>query len=167
MIIKKYILSNLRLIDKNFKNAKNQEEALLLSKLAIIELCGWIEQSMDDIVRHIYKRCLKDVNNCKFVEKEIIKKTYGFEYHKHFRGMLTKTIGIVNVERIELSINQTKKAKLEAVLSTLKKLRDAEAHTYIEGTMHTVNAPSVTLAQFTEVYDGLNEICNNLRTRKF
>ena len=50
MIAKSYILANLNALDARYKRASRAKDALFASKLALLELCGWIEESMDDIV---------------------------------------------------------------------------------------------------------------------
>ncbi|MFT7553533.1 MAG: hypothetical protein ACI9BV_003869, partial [Rhodothermales bacterium] len=50
MVAKTYINANLRRIDGLFRGATSARQAELLAKLATLELCGWLEVSMDDIV---------------------------------------------------------------------------------------------------------------------
>ena len=50
VIARSYITSNLEAISQGYLKASSQSEAFYLSKLAILELCGWIEESMDDVV---------------------------------------------------------------------------------------------------------------------
>lgn len=165
MIAKTDILQNLNQINSQYNHAKSQKEALFLSKLAVLEFCGWIEESMDDIIIRASIRLIKDRKNRAYISKEVVKPTYGFEYTKHFRSMLIRLLGIVTVERIERSINDTKFTKLVTVLNNLKIIRDTEAHTHTKGKTHTVHAPSVTLGYFKDVYDGLVEIDTFLRKK--
>ena len=72
-------------------------EALLFSKLATLELCGWIEVSMDDIVLRHSRRTLREPVNRAFCEKRIVKPIYGFDYDIHFRKMLMGLIGLEGV----------------------------------------------------------------------
>ena len=71
--------------------------------------------------------------------------------------MLIQLIGIVKVERLEKLVDQSKKDQLKATLSILKSVRNSEAHTHIKGVTRHINAPSVTIAQFAVVYEGLIE----------
>ena len=93
MIARTYISQNLASINVYFDRAKSQREALFLSKLAILELCGWIEDSMDDVIQRCANKHLNEKGNLKHVEKSIIKVTHGFDYDLHFRNMLIKLIG--------------------------------------------------------------------------
>lgn len=165
MIARSYIHSNLELIDRKFRSAKSSTEALLLSKLAILELCGWIEESMDDIILRCSVRHLKESNNRKYCETDVVKKTFGFEYARHFRLMMTRLLGLIAVERIEAKVDPTKKATMLAALAALRMQRNTEAHTYLKGTTRTINAPSVTLAQLTPLYEGLFEFDRVIRKK--
>lgn len=163
MVTRSYILANLKNLDRNYRHANSAQDSLFYSKLAILELCGWIEESMDDIIIRCANRHLKNRDNKNFVDKQIIKCTYGFDYEKHFRIMLVKLLGIINVERIEKNVDQNKLSAFKAALENLKKQRDPEAHTHIKGTTKIINAPSVTMAQFPTLYDGLIEIDSKLK----
>lgn len=163
MIAKTYILKNLKCLNMNYLRAKTQKEALFFAKLALLELCGWIEESMDDIVVRCSRRIIKKSQNLKTVEHEIVKRNHGFDYERHFRTMLMKVIGLVNVERLEKVVDPTKKSQLESSLLTLKTSRNAEAHTHLKGITRTINAPSVTIAHFHKVYAGLIEIDKRIR----
>src|SRR3990172_5850560 len=101
MVIKSLILSNLSIINRLYNNTSSQKEALFYSKLAILELCGWIEESMDVIVKNCANQKLRNNDNLIFLEKEIIKKVHGFDYHNNFRKMLMQVIGLIRLEIIE------------------------------------------------------------------
>jgi hypothetical protein len=51
MIAKTYILNNLSTIEKLYNDSSSIKNSLFYSKLAILELCGWTEESMDDIIK--------------------------------------------------------------------------------------------------------------------
>lgn len=154
MVNKSSIFSNLELIEKLY-NTSSSTEALLYSKLAIIELCGWIEESMDDIVKEYANIKLNNIDNINFLDDEIIGKNYGFEYDKHFRKMLMQVIGIVGLETLEKNVNKNKLQRMKSSLGTLKGPRNTESHTYIKGTTRTIDAPSVTKRKLMDVYEGL------------
>jgi len=167
MIARTYIEASLKSLNRTYQASSSAKHSLFYSKLAILELCGWIEESMDDIILRCARRHLKNATNITFVESQIVNRTYGFDYHKHFRRMLIQLLGVINVERIEKKVDQTKRAQLESTLAALKTVRDAEAHTHIRGATRNINAPSVTLSQFTTLYEGLHEFDTKLRQTKF
>ena len=81
--------------------------------------------------------------------------------------MLIQLVGVVNVERLEQRVDQTKMARFKVTLANLKKVRDSEAHTHIKKATKRVNAPSATIGQFLPVYEGLLEYDREIRASKF
>ncbi|MDP9837711.1 hypothetical protein J2T09_002468 [Neorhizobium huautlense] len=156
MVVKRYIEENLKHLDQAYRGEADNKKATYYSKLAILELCGWIEISMDGIVLTHCTKKVKLPSNIKLVENNV-KRTYGFDYEQHFRKMLIHLIGIPACEKIERTVDVGAKAKLEAQLSSLKTMRDRLAHTYIKGTpqANSIDAPSVTKARLADIYDGL------------
>ena len=163
MIAKSYILENLRSLDFRYRKAHSAKEALFCSKLSILELCGWIEESMDDVVRRCATRHLQEQDNRDFCEREIIRKNYSFDYHLNFRSMLIRLMGLVAVEKLEKKVDPNIHASMMAALSSLKTIRNAEAHTHLKGTTRILNAPSVTVGQFHTLYVGLTEFEREIR----
>lgn len=167
MIARTNILNSLKTLNRLYSKATTGKVSIFYSKLAVLELCGWIEEAMDDVVLRCARRHLKDGANLKFVQEEIVKKTYGFDYQKHFRRMLIQLLGVINVERLEKSVDQNKRFNLEATLNALKTVRNADAHTHVKGVTLHVDAPSKTLSQFPALYDGLVEFDATLKRTKF
>jgi hypothetical protein len=167
MIVKTYILANLRALNKHYGRAATPKEAQFSAKLAILELCGWIEESMDDIVLVCARKHLKIADNLAYCENEVVKRTYGFDYHSNFRFMLIRLLGLIAVESIERQVDPATHGRMTSALSTLKLQRNSEAHTHLKGVTRTVTAPSVTIAQFQPVYEGLIEIDRIVRSAKF
>ena len=164
MIGKTSILQNLNILERLYNNPKSHKiMALFYSKLAILELCGWIEESMDDIVRCCANRKLRETQNRNFVTKTIIKGVHGFDYRDHFRFMLMQIVGLITIERIEKRIDQKKLQIMQAALSSLKEYRNIEAHTHLKGTTRRLDAPSVTKKRFDEVYRGLKNFEDELK----
>ena len=162
MINKGQIYNNLVQINNSYNKSKRRRQALYFSKLAILELCGWIEESMDSIVEAFTKR-LNQPANITFVKEQVIEPTYGFEYHKHFRAMLIQVIGVINVERLEANLNQTKFDLMKSTLGSLKKSRNDLAHTHVKDITVRIDAPSTTKNRFEKVYDGLKDIESCIR----
>lgn len=158
MVSKTSILKNLSIISTLFNKTSNPKEALFYSKLAILELCGWIEESMDHIVKNCANRKLRSNDNLIFLEKEIIKKVHSFDYHNNFRKMLMQVIGLIRLEIVETKVDQTKLQNMKVALNALKAQRDPIAHTYVKGITLRIDAPSVTKQRFVHVYEGLKSI---------
>ncbi len=167
MIARTYIESNLTQLNKLYIAAITHKSKLYYSKLAMLELCGWIEESMDDIIQMCANRLLKLQTTKKHVINQIIKPNYGFEYKKHFIKMLSSVIGFVNIERLEKKLDPLKNARLLSALGSLKTIRHAEAHTHLKGVTRHVDSPSIALNLFSQVFDGLKDIEAKLKTIKF
>lgn len=151
MILKRDILPLLEDIDSAFGGADPQFSALY-SKMAIIELCGWLEQSFDSIA----SRCVKNriaTPVYRDVFNSIVSKNYGFHYTKNYRRMMLQTIGVLQMEQLELQLTATgEKNILESTLEILGVERNRAAHTTTAGAMPTYQAPSTTISQFKNLF---------------
>lgn len=56
MIVKGTIYKTLKDLDRLFTKETDPKKQLFYSKLALMELCGWIEVTMDNIVEGVYKK---------------------------------------------------------------------------------------------------------------
>jgi len=129
----------------------------------MLELCGWIELSMDEIVCRLSKRLVNDPKNQKFFEKQIVRKVHGFDYDHDFRRMLIALIGLHGVETIERKVKPTLFHPMCAALNALKPERDKHAHGFIKGTTLRLDAPSVMTGRLHIVHAGLVDIDSVLR----
>ncbi len=159
MINKTMIERNLRELNTRYNRpSRNPRDPLYYSQLALIEVCGWIELSMDTIIFECASRHLSDPGNLKLVRQEVIQKTYSFTYKNHFRPMLIRVVGLIKVEELEQSFNPSKFQGMKSSLGSLKQRRDEEAHTFIANITPNVWAPSMIHKHFLNVYDGLKDI---------
>lgn len=166
MVAKSYILKELDKLKKIYDNAMLESDKDLpkyYSKLALLELCGWIEESMDDLIlKYSHRKRVKDLSYI----NTFVSRNYSFDYSNNFREMLIKLIGIVYTEKIENRITTTIKSKFEASLSSLRTMRDIHAHTNLQGQGSTkiLWTPSITIGKFIDVYAGLKSYENELKT---
>ncbi len=144
--------------------AGDSRDQLLYSKLAILEFCGWIEDSMDDIVNKYTNRKLKMPENVQYFTKEIVKHISGFEYNLHFRKLMVGAVGIVRLEVIERNIDVSILAPFKATLNALKLIRDPLAHTHLIGIIQ-IDSPDMILRYLEIVYKGLKEYERGLGVR--
>jgi hypothetical protein len=160
VVNKAAIARNLRELNSRFnRKSRNPRDPLYFSKLALLELCGWIELTMDQIVRDCARKRLTDAANLKHVEENVIERTHNFAYAANFRPMLIQVVGLVNVEDLERRYDPAKFDLMESSLDTLRQQRNREAHTYVSGVTPTVDAPSVIInTHFPRVYYGLKDI---------
>lgn len=168
MVVKTYILTSLNRLNSQFRNAKSQQQSLYVSKLAIIELCGWIEVTMDEIALSLMRAQRVGIDNTTFIKKNVIKRNYGFSYDFNFKRMLASCVGMKFIDLIEDKCDAAKFLRMNTALEYLVTSRNAAAHTYIKGTTATLDAPSLTIAKFYEVYDGLvdfNSVARKIKAK--
>ncbi len=164
MIAKSYIKSSLEELDKLYLNASSQKKAVYFSKMALIELCGWIEETLDDIVIRHANRKLTIVDNKKYCKEKIVFPNYGFHYHKNIRPMFISLLGIIELEKLEIKLEKTAQVTLlKSQLGNLIKSRNEAAHTHLRGITKTYNAPSRTIGDFHRISLILEKIDSELR----
>ena len=139
----------------------NQQWAILYSKLAIIEFCGWIEQIFDEILTSYCSTKLVEQKYKDYHKKNIIDTNYGFHYEKNFQQMLIKTIGINNLENIEdcLENHLAYLSTFKSILGTFSKSRNIAAHTFTPtGTTITYDSPSIVISNINVITPILQKI---------
>lgn len=127
----------------------------LLSKLATIELCGWLEEEFDRLIRVVAHGRISDAN---WVEVNVIDNTFGFVYVKHWRSMLCKVVGEVFARRVEAAMDAAHPAdfqQLKTLLGQLWKDRcsfaHADLHANMANTQLTFNAPSMAISRHNQL----------------
>ncbi len=160
MIKKNDISQNLKELNVLYNNASTNKKKRFYSKLAVLELCGWLEDSMDKIVLDY---CNKKICNTDNVDDFNIKvkNTYGFNYKDNFRPLIISLIGFKGIEKLETHIGQPNIDKLKSLLGTWKKHRNNLAHSYtnIKGTTPNISVtPSIAIDGFNNIYPILNNI---------
>lgn len=157
MILKRDI-KNLLLELDSYYNDEPHPRSTHYSKLALMELCGWIEESLDKIAR----RCVKNkilTAQYEDIMNSIVKNNYGFNYKRNFRKMMLQTIGVVKMEELEIQLNNTGKiGLLNATLDNLTIERNKAAHSTNAAVMLTFQAPSITLNQLEQIYPILRQM---------
>jgi hypothetical protein len=218
MINKSQIENTLDRIGKLYLTHLSDYQSTYFAKLAIIESCGWIEESIDNIVLETANKKLKNPDNLIALQK-LTQDNHSFRYDPHFRRLLSQLLGFMAIERLDKSydnltdsslkdkltkilcfnlpvdankfasynpeikesftrvfgkvsieelerlLDHTKFTVMCSALVRLKISRDDLAHTYLKGTLASVNAPSVTNQLFKDVYLGLKDI--EVCVRKF
>ena len=123
----------------------------LLAKLAVLELCGWIEGELDRIIMVAQTNRLDDVD---WVKSNVLDRTHGLTYSDHFRPMLAKIVGEVSARRIESRMEEQYPGDLErlkSMLGMLWKQRGGFAHADVVANVaaqQTFSAPSWSLNQY-------------------
>jgi hypothetical protein len=87
------------------------------------------------------------------MHKSIIDGNYGFQYKNNFRPMMSRTIGLERMEKLEKYLKDT--GRFEQFISELeiiKRDRDDAAHTWINETTKTYPAPSYIRSRLLIIY---------------
>lgn len=149
------VTSTLQALDVWFKEpTASLDRPKLLSKLAILELCGWLEVEFDRLIRLVEVGRLNDAG---WVDKHVIEKTNGFSYNNHWRPMLCKVVGEVFARRVEHEMevaHPTELDQLKSLLGQLWKDRCSFAHADMNSNVaaqQMFNAPSWTISQHTKI----------------
>ena len=133
----------IRELEKLYDAPADSTHKDLYSKLALMELCGWLEFSMDTIVEDYLATKLFEPENKEYFKNKIIDKTYGCDYKSHFKPMLINLIGLKGIEKLEYNLKvQGVFQILVAQLGSLWSLRKPAAHTTIVGVTTSYQSPS-------------------------
>lgn len=116
------------------QNADTRQK-LIFSKIAILDVCGWVEEAMDQLVLDAAIRACLSNKRLTTIKERYIKNTYGFQYSKHFEKMMIAVVGYRILEKIEAS-KAAEINTLDGTLSQLTPLRNHYAHTHFN-----LNAP--------------------------
>lgn len=131
--------------------SRGNDRPKLLSKLALLELCGWIEETFDDLIRGIDSAT---INDNKWVSECVIKKTNGFTYTSHLRPMLVNLLGEILTRRVEdeMELNHNGDLdRMKSLLGTLWEKRCNLAHADVGANVASqvkFDAPSWTINQY-------------------
>jgi hypothetical protein len=143
--------TTLRILDAWYNESSvGGERPKLLSKLAVLELCGWLEGEFDRMAIAAQTGCLDDPD---WVMERVIKRTNGFSYNDHWRPMLASIVGEVFVRRVEARMEDTSPGDLDRLrnsLGELWKIRCGFAHADLiahVAAQQVFNAPSWSLNQ--------------------
>lgn len=137
-------------LDNEFNlSLSDPDMPVFFSKLAVIELAGWLEDSIDDMLFEYLDNHLLDAQIITVV-KNTIKKNYGFKYEGNIQKICIAVVGANNWENIIDKLNDTDLNNLISITNTLSTSRNNAAHSSIVVT-RTFNAPSITLSDFRKI----------------
>ena len=134
---------------------------VFFSKLAVIELSGWLEDSIDEILYEYIGQHLLDSDVINPV-KDIIQKNFGFKYGSNILKICLSVLGANNWENIVDKLKPVEYSNLKAITGSLTDSRNKAAHTSTVAT-RTFNAPSLTLADFRKLKPAIQMIENEVR----
>ena len=165
MISANQIKETLRRLEERYNSPDNTvEEVRLYAKMAILELSGWVEESIDTLVLNIANGRLED-EKIKERFEETVRNTRGFRYERHFLPLLGMIIGLMSVEAVEKSLDKEKQEKFRSALDELSKSRNLLAHTSLQGTQEKIDAPSMTENLYRDIHAGLQEYAHAIEQK--
>ena len=148
------ILSILQALDTDYQTsmaAPDPEKPIIISKMALLEFCGWIEESVDLVLKDYIARKISDPEISTGVTK-LIDQNYGFRYKENLFRLFLITLGASNWERIVGSLTDSDVSTLKGICTTYSRKRNDAAHTYVlTGVTATYNAPSLIIADYNKM----------------
>ena len=164
MFREEIIYKTLKLLSRRFDRVQNTHtrytttELESICKMAILELGGWIECTLDAILKdYVYRKIVDPVEvNC--IEREI-DRVFGFSYERNFKPLMERIIGVERFHKIKCKLRA--KGKWDPFVSELNvcwHVRGIAAHTNFNGVARSFDAPSVTISRFRKLYPVVSEI---------
>lgn len=162
MIETSYIENRLKELNRLYSSAMSSSEdnelPLLYSKIAIIELGGWIEESRDELRDQLLK-IITHQNPEDCCKKIYPKHVSGFDYMDHFRkAIFERLIGLHGASELEAQLDEEINLVFKSSMGTLWYQRNICAHRTIKGTQVSIQSPSSTMKQFKNIEPGLKQL---------
>lgn len=151
------ILNNLTRLEALYTGTTDVQLMQFYSKLAMIEFCGWIEDTIDDILEDYLDNHIVENPFRNKIDK-IIKSNYGFGYEKNLFKIFCTVVGSNNWENIMDSLPIVESQNFENITNYYSPLRNNVAHTHTSGTTPTYTAPSVILGDFRNLLTAMQSI---------
>lgn len=144
------IRNNLQRLDQEYNNSiSDNQMTLFFSKLAVMEFCGWIEESIDSILNDYIDTHIVD-DRCKKIIRGFIKQNHGFDYESNTYKIFAIVLGADNWENILDTLSPADRINFENLLKQYSKLRNKVAHTYT-GVTTNYNAPSQVFVDYNNL----------------
>lgn len=166
MVKKGNIKKTLQELNRLYRNDATGRYSEYYSKLAHLELCGWIELAQDEIVLWAANKHIKIHTNLRDI-KAFVKRNSNMGYEYNFKSMMKEVIGLIGFEKLEKKVDEIHKNTLEIELENLKSTRNSHAHTNIKDCTRILDAPSTNLARMEKIYDALKEYERKVKKLKF
>ena len=138
----------LTVLDAQFSSTVGSTDRTLpiaYSKLSLLEISGWIEESMDTILFNYIDSKIIDAT-CKSQTKDVIRKNYSFD-ESHFYHIFICALGVNNLENILDHIGAAQTTVLMAKFNDYASKRNNAAHKY-QLVTSTFPAPSQVLNDY-------------------
>lgn len=164
MVNKKDIEKNLKRLNEEYDRSFNSLDSDMpnfFSKLAVMELSGWIEESFDEILYNYIDSHMDD--NYKKIIKGFIKNNYGFKFETNTFKIFSIVLGACNWGKIILKLPKGYLDNFKSILDKYSKLRNSMAHTYSRGMTPYYIAPSQVLFDFNTIWKPICKIAQKVQ----
>lgn len=157
------IQSTLNKLDSEYNASTDLQMPILYSKLAVLELCGWIETNINGMLfEYIDTHVIDPV--CITKIKKIIDKNYGFHYERNLFPLLCSVLGINNLENVIDKISLVDFQNLQSITEVYTLERNKAAHTDTPlGTTRSYKAPSSVLYDYALIKPAIQTIENEIK----
>lgn len=152
------VLQRIEVEYNNYMTSSDPYMPQLLSKLAVMEFCGWIEESIDNILYDYLDNHLID-NNGKRIIKGFVKKVYGFSFEENIYKIFAIVVGANNWENIYDSLSTIDKNNFKSIVNTYSSIRNGAAHSNtVIGVTLNYNTPSQVISDFSKIESAIKSI---------
>jgi hypothetical protein len=148
-----FILTDLqKLYDDEMNNNPSSNRPIYYSKLALLELSGWIEKCWDELLLNFMKNRLTEQGQIK--EKvNLLNGIHGYNYDK-YRNFIITLIGLIRYNDLKLKLeNKNILPNLTSKMYKLNQDRGEMAHTAIAipGKVFNYSAPSTFIRDLNDL----------------
>jgi hypothetical protein len=151
----KLLLNDIELL---YQCETNPNKALLWAKIASLEVGGWTEECIDDIL-NAYIDFINPL--CKTDLKDKLKRVYGFHFSTDFRNICVQILGNLMFEKIQNRI-PLECQQLESALNMLKTNRDKYAHTHSIN-KSPIDSPQNSIRYLNQIEKGLKQFFKEIK----
>ena len=143
------IENTLNRLDREYNaSITDSQLTLFYAKLSVIEFCGWIEDSIDELLHNYINAHILEAQN-KTLIKRHIKKNNSFSYEDKIFPLISSVLGINIWENILDTFPSADFAHFTSILTSYSPARNEVAHTYTKGMTPHYLAPSRVLGDYT------------------
>lgn len=147
-----------RLYQASLSGSDTAAIPIFYSKLAVLELSGWVEGSFDLIAHRATKRRLH-TEAFKKKALDAIRQNHGLTYASNFIPMMIKIIGLPECEQLDRDPHSDGRASLlNNELGTLRSQRIKAAHVNLAQTTIAFDSPSVTIDRLQRIHPILRDM---------
>lgn len=165
-------MNDIKVVLQSLNDRYDEEQDLqylqLYSKMSVIEFCGWIEVSFDEIWKQYVNRVISNDKIKEYLIKTI-DDNYGFEYTRNIQKTFCTIIGGKNWQTLLTQLENNRlgsSSDLKSILNDFSKRRNSFAHTTIGLPITcTYDSPSIAINNYNKlrpILMQINTIMSNL-----